>query len=169
MIIGIAGKKRSGKDTAAKVFERLGFTHDSFAAPMKRCLESILGHELRDEDKEVPMDWLDGITPRKMLQTLGTEWGRCMVHSDLWVRSMMRRAPPMCVISDVRFENEAAAIRAAGGVIVHIYRRPMMSDSHISEAGVEFRDGDFIVHNAGTLSEFVNSVERVSEIILSEK
>lgn len=33
MIIGIAGKKCSGKDTAAKVFERLGFTHDSFAAP----------------------------------------------------------------------------------------------------------------------------------------
>jgi len=92
-----------------------------------------------------------------------------MIHPDLWVRSMMRRAPPMCVISDVRFENEASAIRAAGGVIVHIYRRPMMSDSHVSEAGVEFRDGDFIVHNAGTLSEFVKSVERVSEIILSEK
>jgi len=75
----------------------------------------------------------------------------------------------MCVISDVRFENEAAAIRATGGVIVHIYRRPMMSDSHVSEAGVEFRAGDFIVRNAGALSEFVNSVERVSEIILSEK
>ena len=169
MIIGIAGKKRSGKDTAAKVFERLGFMYDSFAAPMRRFVQDIVGHELRDEDKEVPMDWLDGITPRKMLQTLGTEWGRCMVHSDLWVRSMMRRAPPMCVISDVRFENEAAAIRAAGGAIVHIYRRPMMSDSHVSEAGVEFRDGDFIVHNKGTLSEFVESVERLSEIILSEK
>jgi len=75
----------------------------------------------------------------------------------------------MCVISDVRFENEAAAIRSAGGVIVHIYRRPMMSDSHVSEAGVEFRAGDFIVRNAGALSEFVNSVELVSEIILSEK
>lgn len=169
MIIGIAGKKRSGKDTAAKVFERLGFTHDSFAAPMKRFVQDIVGHELRDEDKEAPMEWLDGMTPRRMWQTLGTEWGRMMVHPDLWVRSMMRRAPPMCVISDVRFENEAAAIRAAGGVIVHIYRRPMMSDGHVSEAGVKFRDGDFIVHNTGTLSEFINSVERVSEIILSEK
>lgn len=98
MIIGIAGKKRSGKDTAAKVFERLGFTHDSFAAPMKRFVQDIVGHELRDEDKEAPMEWLDGMTPRRMWQTLGTEWGRMMVHPDLWVRSMMRRAPPMCVI-----------------------------------------------------------------------
>lgn len=169
MIIGIAGKKRSGKDTAAKVFERLGFTHDSFAAPMRRFVNDILGCELRDEDKESQIDWLDGMTPRKMLQTLGTEWGRQMIHPDLWVRALMRRAPPMCVISDVRFENEAAAIRATGGVIVHIYRRPMMSDSHVSEAGVKFRDGDFIVHNTGTLSEFINSVESVSEIILSEK
>jgi len=96
MIIGIAGKKRSGKDTAAKVFERLGFTHDSFAAPMKRFISDILGHELRDDEKETPVEWLRddsitttsmaitreeflqsmfGVTPRRMLQTLGTEWG----------------------------------------------------------------------------------------------
>jgi hypothetical protein len=42
--------------------------------------------------------------------TLGTEWGRDLVHADIWTRLWAARAEcfPLVVADDVRFPNEVA-------------------------------------------------------------
>jgi hypothetical protein len=99
------------------------------------------------------------------MQRMGTEFGREMVHPELWVRRCMnevagytRRAVPV-VISDVRFENEARVIRDQGGVIVHVRRGVSVStDTHVSETPLPVLFGDLLVHNNGTCDDLVYNV-----------
>jgi hypothetical protein len=146
LLIGLCGYKRSGKSTVANLLrDGFGFHMESFADPIRRAVAHMLGlyPEELERAKQEPIDWLDGLTPRQLMQTLGTEWGRAQ-HEELWVRSVFRRidhaqraagpARPSWVIHDVRFVNEAAAIRKRGGYIVRVCRgEPPDADAHASE------------------------------------
>lgn len=144
MIIGLAGSKGSGKTTIANLIckEHPTIKHLSFAAPMREMVCRILGctEEELEREKETPIAWLGGITPRKMLQTLGTEWGRILIHQGIWVNVCIRDAllSTNVIISDVRFDNEAHAIRQTGGLVFYIesHTPRQNTDSHISESGV---------------------------------
>ncbi|MEU9859193.1 hypothetical protein AB0E19_38720, partial [Streptomyces sp. NPDC047974] len=88
-IIGITGRARSGKDTLAEfLVSDHGFVKLSFAAPIRAFVADITGLPVSAmEDgplKEEPLDWLNGQTPRRLMQTVGTEWGREMIDRDLW-------------------------------------------------------------------------------------
>jgi hypothetical protein len=159
-LIGLTGKARSGKDTVA------GFLPGqklAFAAPLKRGLQIML--QLNDEHvngdlKEVTLDWL-GKSPRQLLQTLGTDWGRNLVHPDLWLLVAKQKIEKYLsmgldvVITDVRFDNEADLIRSLGGQVWHIVRPDAQAvNAHASEAGVWFHPGkDYLIYNNGTLEE----------------
>lgn len=81
----------------------------------------------------------DALTARHALQRMGASWGRAL-HPEIWVRATMREAVaharPVC-ISDVRFANEASAIREAGGRVVWLNADarigPRPPDAHASE------------------------------------
>lgn len=168
LLIGFAGRKRSGKTTAAELLmAHHGFAGVSFAQPMRRFVADLLGITLAELEqvKEEPVDWLDGeATPRHMLQTLGTEWGREMVHPELWVRTTMRAADDLrsngyaVAISDVRFDNEAKAIIARGGFVVEIARPglPGSSDAHVSERPLPRELIADTVVNDGDVPQFYN-------------
>jgi hypothetical protein len=161
MIIGFAGKKQVGKSTAAGVWAAAGFMRASFAGPMKEVAEHLLmcagmsSHDVRffERHKEEPMP-IVGVTMRHFLQTLGTDWGRKLIHSDLWVMAAAARIESMLsegqdlVFEDVRFENEAAFIRERGGLIVHIERKTGAVDPHESEIGIGVAFGDATIHNS---------------------
>jgi hypothetical protein len=61
-------------------------------------------------------------TPRRVMQTLGTEWGRA-IDPDLWAKATMAKIKRLnnlagvVAITDCRFVNELEAIRAAGGQV----------------------------------------------------
>lgn len=81
------------------------------------------------------------LTPRRALQQLGTDWGR-NCYENTWVDYAMRRARtlqdagcPLVLITDVRFQNEADAIRAAGGIIIAVERPGVAKGAHASEQG----------------------------------
>jgi hypothetical protein len=138
MLIGIAGPKRSGKDTLAHGLSRaLGLPVDSFAAPLRKFVADLLNCSLAtlEECKEHPIKWLDGKTPRQLMQTVGTEWGRDTVHPELWLRALLHRVQYKgAVISDVRFPNEAKAILERGGIVIRLHREGTGSgDGHVSE------------------------------------
>lgn len=64
------------------------------------------------------------LTPRIMMQLLGTDCGRNLIHPDIWVKSLF---DSLCVdeyntISDLRYQNEAKAIKDRGGIIVKVVR-----------------------------------------------
>lgn len=165
LIIGLSGKKQVGKSTAAKFLIDAGFHWFSFADPMKVFARDLLhaiglSHEVIDYHmtyKEQVIPSLS-VTMRHLLQTLGTDWGRNMIHPDLWVFAASR-ATRMCVVGgaesvvfeDVRFENEGQFIRDHGGVVVHIVRDTGAVDPHASESGIAVADGDLIVINDGDL------------------
>lgn len=130
-LIGIAGFKHSGKNTAAQAIpDRIEM---AFADPVKRMLLTGLGlthAQLYDQAfKEVPMPEYDGLTPRELMVSLGSGWGR-QVLSDMWVRAVARQIEKArsegctIVVTDVRMENEAQMIRDQGGVILHLRRGP---------------------------------------------
>ena len=82
-LIGICGKARSGKDTAADyIVEECGFNKYSMADPIRSMLDSI-GVD-PSFNKEDPVDRF-GKSPRQMMQTLGTEWMRNTVNEDGWL------------------------------------------------------------------------------------
>lgn len=146
-IIGITGKKRSGKDTLANEFVNLGYDLLSFAAPMKKMLQVILGHIQDDKKEEILPEF--GVSYRHMAQTLGTEWGRNLISPDLWVKLLERQLRPggKYVISDVRFNNEANFIRKFGGLLIHVERETGRVDTHSSESGVTWVMKDTLINN----------------------
>ena len=166
LLIGLSGYKRSGKTTVATLLaDGFGFHVESFAAPIRRTVAHILGMhpEELERAKQDPVDWLDGLTPRQLMQTLGTEWGRAQ-HPELWVRSVFRRmdhaqraagpARLSWVVHDVRFPNEAAAIRLRGGYVVRVCRgHPPDADDHASERPLPPGWIDDTLPNFGTFND----------------
>lgn len=164
-LIGIAGRARSGKDTVADfVVAAIGGYKYSFADPLRAMLVP-LGVDMNDPywqaRKEDPIPAL-GVSPRRMLQTLGTEWGRTLIHPDLWVLMAQQRLlnmGPGMIVSDVRFENEAAWVRRHGGLLIHVFRPDLKEvENHISESGVELAASDAQLFNTGTLEELQQAV-----------
>lgn len=167
-IVGLTGRARSGKDTVADMLkDAYSVKTVAFADPIRAALRAMLG--LTDEHfsgklKEVPIDWL-GKSPRQLMQTLGTEWGRGLINEDIWLLIAGRKIDSIkwygehAVITDVRFENEATYIREKGGQIWHVVRgaAPAVS-AHASEAGVTFVEGDALIDNNGTLEELFDLV-----------
>jgi len=170
-LIGIAGRARSGKDTVANfIVAAIGGYRYSFADPIRAML-TPLGVDMSDPywqaRKEDIIPAL-GVSPRRMMQTLGTEWGRNLINPDLWLvmahQRLLRNGPGM-VISDVRFENEAAWIRKHGGRIIHVIRPEAKAvEAHASEDGIEMQDTDARLFNSGTLEELQLSVRELLRV-----
>jgi hypothetical protein len=156
-LVGLTGKAGSGKTTAAQVLVDAGWHRVKFAGPLKDMLRGmgLTDRHIEGDLKEVPCDLLGGQTPRYAMQTLGTEWGRGLIHPDLWIMLARQRivtamaAGLNVVVDDVRFENEAAVIRDLGGYVVGLERGDG-AGGHISEAGVA---ADLVYQNTGTEAE----------------
>jgi hypothetical protein len=141
MIIGICGFIGSGKDTAANYLVGWhGFRRDSFAGALKDAVAAVFGWdrelleglttEARAWREQVDPWWAERLgiptlTPRWVLQYWGTEVCRTGFHDDIWIAALenrLRTRAGHTVISDVRFPNEVASIRNAGGRIIWIQR-----------------------------------------------
>lgn len=152
-IIGFSGLIGSGKTWAADVLiQRHGFKKVRFAGPLK-AMCAALGmtyEEIDGHDRNKPSDLLCGRTPRYALQTLGTEWGRQIIGENLWVNAWLRAVEAIIpahlpvVVDDVRFENEAAAVRSLGGKVIRIHRPGLAVGDHASEQGCSF---DYCIDN----------------------
>jgi len=163
-VIGIAGKARSGKDTLAGFMVPFGGYQYSFADPIRQMLLPLgvdMGVEYWQQRKEEVIPAL-GVSPRRLMQTLGTEWGRQLINQNLWLilaqQELLRLGPGM-VVADVRFDNEAEWVRRMGGRIIHLERPQTMSvEAHASEMGVTKLNEDIVIHNTGSLSELQQKV-----------
>ncbi len=132
--IGLGYIARSGKDSVASVLEsQHGYKRRAFADPLKEGaarLFGLTGSQLHGVDKETP-DPFWGVTPRNLLQRLGTEAMRSTFGEDFWIRAL-RRHVDICfertglswdwVIPDVRFRNEAEAVLSWGGEVWRVDR-----------------------------------------------
>lgn len=167
-VIGFTGFLEVGKSTAADgviaaaVAAKIPLAKFSFAEPGKQMLE-LLGVPpecLRTEEgKRRPLPEFGGKTGRELMQTLMTDWGRNMVSSDLWVRAsarMMLRmvgSGVMCIIDDIRFDNEAEIVIDLGGTVIEVTRPGKVRSAHPSEHGIQRYWIDRFIANDGTISD----------------
>lgn len=151
ILIGIAGPAGGGKDTvAAHLAKVLHADVDRFAATlyrMAKVIDPMIYPSMDHDSKEKPLlGNPDYPTRREFLQRLGTEFGRELIHPDLWVDSTLKRvAAGPTILADVRFENEAESIRKAGGLVIHL--NPEWVDyqnRHPSDRALRPIDGDLI-------------------------
>ena len=155
VIIGISGAAGAGKSFLAQhLAQTYGFRRFAFADPLKDMLRVILAdfgfapqqmtRWIEGDWKEDPCPALYGQSCRHALQTLGTEWGREMVHKNLWTGLLMARIAecPLVVVDDVRMDNEAEALLRYSAD-ARIYRVIPQGDpvrhpgSHASERGID--------------------------------
>lgn len=135
MIVGFTGFKGCGKDTAAAFAPYVKIY--KFADPLKAMLGTFLKFHgytaddiwecLEGDLKEEAIDPFMGQTSRWAMQSLGTEWGRQLIHPDLWLNTMEARLAAkkdreVIAVTDVRFLNEAKLIFKMGGKLIRISR-----------------------------------------------
>lgn len=170
-IIGFTGAIGSGKSSAANfLISQRGFSRGKFANGLKEMLRTLLSYRGADASliermiegdlKEVATPYLNGKTPRRAMETLGTEWGRQCIDTNLWVETELqaKAGAPLLVFDDVRYLNEAEAIKSQGGAVVRIVRPGKEAKTgHSSDAN----DLPVMteIHNTGTLAEFYKAID----------
>ncbi len=167
-ILGLNGSMGSGKSTSFNIIKDLfpgsvGLV--KFAQPLYDMQESIY-----DRIKSVHARPADFIKDRKLLQWLGTDWGRQTIRDTLWidlwkakVAQHAEEGTGLVVVDDVRFDNEAQAIRDLGGMTINIQSDAALArmakanlmgiQSHASEKGLPTRLVDRTVYNNYTMDE----------------
>lgn len=191
-LIALHGPAGSGKSHAASILvEEFGFARMKFAGPLKTMLHTLLTYagvperELtrysEGDLKETPIDLLEGKTPRHLMVTLGTEWGRDLIGPDLWVNLAMQpilehlAAGLSVVVDDCRFVNEAREIIKLGGAVAKIMpvwpewtaqqeRRRGREGWHVSEAGLHPMHVTHIVPNTGMHDDLHRKLIEVLEL-----
>ncbi|WP_119157454.1 hypothetical protein [Caldimonas tepidiphila] len=165
LLLGLIGFAGCGKSTAARYLEdQHGFEQLGLADPIRNMLCALLdaagaGGEWMTERalKELPVPTI-GVSYRHLAQTLGTEWGRA-ISPDFWLRigtGKLLQAKELgidLVLSDIRFPNEAAWIKAHGGVLVRISRPGLPSvRDHESERHSSTLPADHEIDNRGSMA-----------------
>jgi hypothetical protein len=192
-LIGICGLIGSGKDTIAGTLVGIGWTRYSMAKPLKDMTAALFNwpRDMVEGDtaesrawREQRDDWWSErlareITPRSVLQYMGTEVMRQNFHDDIWVACMEKfyaENGPHIVISDVRFPNEIAAIRRLGGEIWHVYRPPLpywferaamgkdIPEVHLSERAWLGIEPDQTFWNTSSLQDLKNAVYKAVKV-----
>jgi hypothetical protein len=171
-VIGLCGVAGSGKSTAATLLvERRGFSARPFAWPLKRMLRAlgVLDVALYGprEAKERPIECLGDRSARHAMQTLG-DWGRGSMGEAFWVDAWRRSIAGTghVVADDVRFPNEAQAIRDLGGIVIGIERDgagDRVNPGHISEA-VDRIVCDVVIVNNGSLDDLLRELDRALSV-----
>ncbi len=111
--------------------------------------------------KEQPLSELGlTVSPRHLLQTLGTEWGRDLVNREVWVAVTVSKitrllaAGHRVVVDDMRFNNEYDAMRDLGAVLIRVDRPgvPEPVKGHPSEGLLDHRGYHHKLSNDSTLA-----------------
>jgi len=174
-VLGLSGWARSGKDTIADYLVDVeGYTKVSFAQPMKEAMyrlnPRITVNEVVNTALRVGIDvygW-DGLKERSpdirgLLQRFGTEIGREMFGENFWVDYALNSIEDgsKVVFSDVRFPNEADAIRQLGGKVYRVERQGVeAANDHISEHALDKYKFDGIINNNGTIQGLQQNVKQ---------
>ncbi|ESX98617.1 MULTISPECIES: hypothetical protein [unclassified Mesorhizobium] len=171
MIIGLySPAPQSGKSEVARELGKYGFVRKGFADALKAMIRPLLAAfgfaevvieklVATGDGKETHLDAI-GATPRYLMQTIGSDWGRQTINPDLWIKAVLNDArPDMLVIDDVRFPNEYDAIRAEGGQVWKVFRPGRApTNQHPSEGLLEDREFDEVIVNDGSLFTLATKV-----------
>lgn len=179
MILGFAGSMGSGKSTAISFLQK----HTGrkvrlvkFAQPLYDIQEFVY-----DRIKSVHKRDASFVKDRKLLQWVGTEWGRGTISETLWVDlwkaevAKLRHHYPedILVCDDVRFDNEAGTIRSIGGKVIRITSKKNLErittangiQNHSSEKGISDNLVDYELQNEYSMEKYRDDVMSLYDFI----
>lgn len=134
--------------------------------------------------------FIEKLTPRKLLQLMGTECGREILHPNIWVNALFSnyiKEPhtgsttkwegSKWIITDMRFPNELKAVKDRQGIIIRVNRNTESIigkslnniNTHPSETALDNAEFDHTIDNNGTLDELVTKVRNFMEIFYGSK
>lgn len=153
--IALIAPKSTGKTTFAKALEDwYGFTRLSFADPVKMSVVYAVNAFLKDQGLSTRVTAND-LNKNKEAFRLGMQWLGTEIMRDLcgrenhWVDSLVKRVSQIedhatelqrisaIVVDDVRFQNEAAALKDRDFLLVKLIRNTGQNlDTHKSERSI---------------------------------
>ena len=172
IVIGISGKKMSGKSTVAEIIKNIypNTLIFNFGDAVKESLKPIFDftdEELYGKDKEKINEYWN-ITPREIMQFYATELMRIElskkfkeIGTDLWVKCVEKKIIKAlnenknCIIllADVRFKNEYEFVKKYNGITLNIIRQTNnlhnQFENHKSENDLQNENFDFTIFNNG--------------------
>jgi hypothetical protein len=122
------------------------------------------------------------MTVRDLLQKVGTDLFRKQLHNNVWINAlfgdykphkMSEYNPSNWLITDLRFTNEAEAIKDRGGICVRVNRfetqtfytqRVSFPDAipiHESERALDDYPFDYVINNKGSIEELIEEVKKM--------
>ena len=175
LLIAFGHKARQGKDTAAIAMLEAtpldtGVHRVGFATALRKEVNAAIRQfhgaaNLIDgfKDSGLMPDWVRAESwpdkQRTLLQWWGTEYRR-KKDPDYWVKRFFEHLqeldPEVALVTDLRFRNEADAIRAAGGYLVKVERTTTPDVSvpeHESERALDGYTGWDYTLRAATVDE----------------
>ncbi len=182
MIIGIKGRKGSGKDTIANyLVDKHSYYKYGFADPLKEGIQKMFGFtndQLWGDEKEI-VDPFWGVSPREILQYTGTELfqfdlGKYIpafqkIGRSIWVKKFEQWYKHYhewdqinnVVIADLRFLHEAVKIKELGGMILEVVRETKLNEfsDHPSEVELAQIVPDYVVDNTASIDVLYNNIE----------
>ena len=193
MIIGICGFKGSGKDTMGDyLVKNKGFIKLSFADTLKDITaqlfnwdrnmlegDTIDSRNLREKEDKWWSEKLGfKVTPRIMLQKMGTDIMRNNLHNDIWKiiveRKIFENKDKNIVITDCRFINEMDMVKKYNGKIIRIHRfqpkwykdyktKNINLPNNIHQSEIEWIKYNFDneINNSGSLKELYDNIEKI--------
>lgn len=142
LIIALCGFEGSGKDTVARLLTNKGWKSRAFAHNLKVAVAAIFGwpfhllEGITEESRvwrEQPDDYWSQvlgrtITPRRMLQEVGTDLFRNHFHVETWPASLKKTLLQdkinnnNVIVTDCRFPSEVEFIKSMGGKVIRVTR-----------------------------------------------
>lgn len=178
MIIGIIGKKGSGKDTMADyLVKQYEFKQFTYAEPLKKICQELFS--LTDEQVNCPhlkevIDERWGKTPREILQQIGTDLFRKHYDENIWVNILKEKIKldvktKNIVVSDIRHQNELDNITQFENCVVFHIERPSLqnTDTHSTENNVFHYSNIITIKNDSTIEHFYTKINNELEKIIN--
>lgn len=191
IIIGICGKKESGKDTCADyLVKTYGFYKISYGDSLKealRCIFNFTDEQLYGNKKEI-IDKYWNYAPREIMQFFGTELCRESfarrfpeIGDKVWIMSLQRNLQKVLesgitkiIVPDIRYQNECDFIKHNNGKIIKVIRDFNVLDNsqhnvmsqlceHSSETNII--SADYTIVNK-TLNEFYFHIDNLMKYII---
>lgn len=172
-LIGISGKINAGKDTVATIINDILVDNNKaslegvkFAEKLKQMCAILIGctrEQLEDREfKNTKLAHLNNMTPREIMIKIG-DGLRGLLYEFVWIDGALSNDDVDAAVTDVRYPNEAQAIRKRGGLILRVESdRAQILDTP-TETALDGRYDlfSYVLYNNGTISELYTMIETV--------
>lgn len=192
--IALCGYKHSGKSTVASYLcDKYNMKELTFAGCLKNAVQAIFNvtHEqLHNPDLKEKIDTRWNITPRKMMQIVGSAIRHYVVEQtpELYLgpcisitsKNMFDQIAKhtqdnhSVIISDVRFDEEADMIKHMGIPLICIKRNVNQNteennrDRHESEQDPLRFNPNYIIENNNTIEELRTNIDKIVQLLYNK-